>query len=177
MKFFLQMQGERVWNAVEYVWEPPLILDVHGRSTGELNLNKIRAKSITNGVNPMLGALFIILNGVCLYEFHKIANCARAKEACGILQVTHEGDKSFFTSLEDYNGRTVTFGDGRLACVERQGSISTPGCPKVDGVLYLDGLKAKFLSAFALIASRTHPLPTTVAFGAASSARSTDRIY
>ena len=31
--------------------------------------------------------------------------------------------------------------------------------------------------AFALIASRTHPLPTTVAFGAASSAHSTDQIY
>ena len=92
------MQGERVWNAVEYVWGPPLILDVHGRSTGELNLNKIRAKSITNGVNPMLGALFIILNGVCLYEFHKIANCARAKEACGILQVTHEGTSVFKVS-------------------------------------------------------------------------------
>ena len=31
--------------------------------------------------------------------------------------------------------------------------------------------------AFALVASRTHPLPTTAAFGAASSARSTGRIY
>ncbi|KAL6319132.1 hypothetical protein AAG906_011212 [Vitis piasezkii] len=150
MKFFLQMQGERVWNAVEYVWGPPLILDVHGRSTGELNLNKIRAK-----------ALFSILNGVCLYEFHKIANCTRAKEACGILQVTHEGDKSFFTSLEDYNGRTVTFGDGRLACVKGKEVYQPLGV----------------LKCFCPHCLSYSPLPTTVAFGAANSARSTDRIY
>ena len=31
--------------------------------------------------------------------------------------------------------------------------------------------------AFALVASRTNPLTTTAAFGAASSARSTGRIY
>lgn len=33
------------------------------------------------------------------------------------------------------------------------------------------------LPCLALVASRTHPLPTTAAFGAASSARSTGRIY
>ena len=34
--FFLKMQGERVWNSIEYGWGPPLILDAQGRSTGEL---------------------------------------------------------------------------------------------------------------------------------------------
>ena len=56
------------------------------------------------------------------------------------------GDKAYFTSLEDYNGETVTFGDGSLACVKGKGSISIPTCPKLDGVLYVDGLKANLLS-------------------------------
>ena len=51
------------------------------------------------------------------------------------------GDKSFFTSLEDYNGGTVTFGNGSLAHVKGKGSISILGYPKLDGVLYVDGLK------------------------------------
>ena len=34
--FFLIMQGERVWNSVEYGWGPPLILDAQGKSTREL---------------------------------------------------------------------------------------------------------------------------------------------
>ena len=56
------------------------------------------------------------------------------------------GDKAWFTSLEDYNGVTVTFGDGSLACVKGKGNISIIGCPKLDGVLYVDGLKANLLS-------------------------------
>ena len=51
------------------------------------------------------------------------------------------GDKSFFTSLEDYNGGTTTFGNGSLAHVKGKGSISILGYPKLDGVLYVDGLK------------------------------------
>ena len=34
--FFLKMQGERVWNLVEYGWGPLLILNAQGRSTEEL---------------------------------------------------------------------------------------------------------------------------------------------
>ncbi|KAL6312376.1 hypothetical protein AAG906_008048 [Vitis piasezkii] len=44
-------------------------------------------------------------------------------------------DKSSFTSLENYDGGVVTFGDGII-----------PGCPKLDGVLYVEGLKANLLS-------------------------------
>ena len=56
------------------------------------------------------------------------------------------GDKSFFTSLEDYNGDTITFGDGSLTHVKCKGSIFIPSYPKLDGVLYVDGLKANLLS-------------------------------
>ena len=49
------------------------------------------------------------------------------------------GDEAFFTSLEDYNGETVTFGDGSLACVKGKESISIPTC------LYVDGLKKNLL--------------------------------
>ena len=56
------------------------------------------------------------------------------------------GDKSFFTSLKDYNGETVTFGYESLAHVKCKGSISIIGCPKLNGVLYVDGLKEKVLS-------------------------------
>ena len=45
-------------------------------------------------------------------------------------------------------------------------------------VLYVvvDNITAS-LGAFTLVASRTHSLPTTVAFGSASSTCSTNRIY
>ena len=56
------------------------------------------------------------------------------------------GDKSFFTSLKDYNGGTVTFGDKSLACVKDKGSVFILGCPKLDRVLYMDKLKANLLS-------------------------------
>ena len=52
------------------------------------------------------------------------------------------GDKSFFISLKDYNGWIVSFGDRILAHVKRKRSISITGCPKLDGVFYVDGLKA-----------------------------------
>ena len=55
-------------------------------------------------------------------------------------------DKSYFTSLEDYNGGTVTFGDESLACVKGKRSISIFCFPKLDSVLYVDGLKAYLLS-------------------------------
>ena len=55
-------------------------------------------------------------------------------------------DKSSFTSLEIYNGGIVTFGNGSLTRVKSKGSIAIPGCPKLYGVLYVEGLKEKILS-------------------------------
>ena len=47
------------------------------------------------------------------------------------------GDKTYFTSLENYNGGIVTFGDGSQACVKGKGSIVISGCLKLDGVFYV----------------------------------------
>lgn len=56
------------------------------------------------------------------------------------------GDKPFFTSLEDYNGGTITLGDGSLARVKGKRSIFFLDYPKLDGVPYVDRLKANLLS-------------------------------
>ena len=56
------------------------------------------------------------------------------------------GDKSFFTSLENYDGGVVTFRDRNLAKVKGKGSIVIPSCPKLDEVLYVARLKANLLS-------------------------------
>ena len=56
------------------------------------------------------------------------------------------GDKSFFTSLENYDGGVVTFRDRNLAKVKGKGSIVIPSCPKLDEVLYVEGLKENLLS-------------------------------
>ena len=56
------------------------------------------------------------------------------------------GDKTFFTFFQEYNGGIVTFKDESLACVKGKGNISIIGCPKLDGVLYVNGLKANLLS-------------------------------
>ena len=56
------------------------------------------------------------------------------------------GDKFSCTSLENYDGGVVTFRDGNLAHVKGKGSIVILGCPKLDGVLYVKGLKTNLLS-------------------------------
>ena len=56
-----------------------------------------------------------------------------------------KGDKSSFTSLENYDGEVVTFRYGNLAKVKDNGSIVIIGCPKLDQVLYVEGLKANLL--------------------------------
>ena len=56
------------------------------------------------------------------------------------------GDKTYLTSLENYNGDIVTFEDGSLARLKGKGSITILGCPKLDEVLYVEGLKTNLLS-------------------------------
>ncbi|RVW83909.1 hypothetical protein CK203_042112 [Vitis vinifera] len=48
--------------------------------------------------------------------------------------------------FENYDDRVVTFGEGSLAHVKGKGSIAIFGCPKLDGILYIEGLKANRLS-------------------------------
>ena len=55
------------------------------------------------------------------------------------------GDKTYFNSLENYNGGTTIFWDGSLARVKGKGSMVIPSCPTLDGLLYVDGLKASLL--------------------------------
>ena len=54
------------------------------------------------------------------------------------------GNKSYFTSLEKYEGGIVTFGDGGTSRVIGKGSISVAGLHKLNNVLLVDGLKAIF---------------------------------
>ncbi|KAL6349858.1 hypothetical protein AAG906_001745 [Vitis piasezkii] len=55
-------------------------------------------------------------------------------------------DKYSFTSLENYNSGTITFGNRSLARVKGKGSMVIPTCPKLDGVLYVDRFNANLLS-------------------------------
>ena len=55
------------------------------------------------------------------------------------------GEKSFFSFSWKLCGEIVTFGDGSLAWVKGKGSIVIPGYPKLDGVLYVEGLKGNLL--------------------------------
>ena len=68
-----------------------MILDAQGRLTIELKCKHEWDKADNKGSEANVRALFSIFNGVCPYEFRRIANCKRAKEAWKILQVTHEG--------------------------------------------------------------------------------------
>ena len=56
------------------------------------------------------------------------------------------GDKSFVTSLEDFNGGNITFRDSSAARVRGKSSISIPICLDLDGVLYANELKGNLLS-------------------------------
>ena len=69
----------------------PLKLDVIGRSTRELKPKQECDKIDNKGSEVNTRALFSIFNGVSPNKFHKIAICKCAKEALGILEVTHEG--------------------------------------------------------------------------------------
>ncbi|KAL6335690.1 hypothetical protein AAG906_032881 [Vitis piasezkii] len=70
----------------------------------------------------------------------------RTKMLNEILDKCKTHDKSSFTSLENYNGGTVTFRDGSLTYVKGKDSLVIHGCPKLDEVLYIERLKANLLS-------------------------------
>ncbi|KAL5549566.1 hypothetical protein UlMin_004797 [Ulmus minor] len=56
------------------------------------------------------------------------------------------GDKNMFTSLNDYNGGSVTFGDGKKGKVIGKGNIALPGIPIMNNALYVEDLKANLIS-------------------------------
>ena len=92
--FFLKVQGEKVWNSVEYGCRLSLILNAQGGSTGELKPKYEWDKVNNEGCEANVRALFNVFNGVYLDKFYKIANCKHAKETWDILQVTHKGTSS-----------------------------------------------------------------------------------
>lgn len=55
-------------------------------------------------------------------------------------------DKSSFTNLLLTNDGFVTFGGGNKALINRKGSIISPGNPKLEDVLYVEGLKSNHIS-------------------------------
>ena len=70
--FLLKMQGEKVWNLVEYDWGPPLILDAQGRSTREIKFKHERDKVANESSEANAKALFSIFNKVCPYQTYRI---------------------------------------------------------------------------------------------------------
>ena len=69
------------------------------------------------------------------------------------------GDKSFFTSVEDFNGGNVTFGDSSVTHVRGRGRVSTPRCLDLDEILIIDGLKINLISI-----SQTYDIDFSVKF-------------
>ena len=91
MQYFLKIQREKVWTAVEFGWSPPMVLDRESRSTNvvkpKLEWDRSESETSENNVRVM----YSIFNAISMNEFCRIAICTLAKEAWDILQVTHEG--------------------------------------------------------------------------------------
>ncbi|RVW32390.1 hypothetical protein CK203_087548 [Vitis vinifera] len=54
MQYFLKMQSEKVWNAVEFGWSPPKVLDREGRPTNVIKLSWNGIEVIMKLVRTML---------------------------------------------------------------------------------------------------------------------------
>lgn len=55
-------------------------------------------------------------------------------------------DKSVFTHLAEVQDERVTFGDGNSTRIVGQGTMEVPGIPKLNDVLYLEGLKHNLIN-------------------------------
>lgn len=53
------------------------------------------------------------------------------------------GNKDLITSLKHYKRGNVSFGDGASARICGKGIVESIGMPKLDGVLYVAGLREK----------------------------------
>ena len=56
------------------------------------------------------------------------------------------GDRAYLSTIIEYEGGTVTFGDGNIAKVVGKGTLNVPNMPVIEDVLYVDGLKHNLLS-------------------------------
>ncbi|RVX00846.1 hypothetical protein CK203_026407 [Vitis vinifera] len=91
MQYFLKMQSEKVWNAVQFGWSPPKMLDGEGRPTNVIKPKLEWDISENEASENNTRAMYSIFNAISMDEFRRIATCTSAKEAWDILQVTHEG--------------------------------------------------------------------------------------
>ncbi|RVW98135.1 hypothetical protein CK203_031853 [Vitis vinifera] len=91
MQYFLKMQSEKVWNAVEFGWSPPKVLDREGRPTNVIKPKLEWDRGDNEASENNARAMYSIFNAISTDEFRRIATCTSAKEAWDILQVTHEG--------------------------------------------------------------------------------------
>ncbi|XP_059599385.1 retrovirus-related Pol polyprotein from transposon RE1 [Vitis vinifera] len=85
------MQSEKVWNAVEFGWSPPKVLDREGRPTNVIKPKLEWDRGDNEASENNARAMYSIFNAISTDEFRRIATCTSAKEAWDILQVTHEG--------------------------------------------------------------------------------------
>ena len=72
MMFFLKMQGENVWNWVEYGWKPHLILDAQGISIGELKPKNEWDNINNEGSEANVIALLVFLTEFVLMSFIRL---------------------------------------------------------------------------------------------------------
>ena len=91
MQYFLKMQSEKVWNAVEFGWSPPKVLDREGRPTNVIKPKLEWDRGDNEASENNARAMYSIFNAISTDEFRRIATCTSAKEAWDILQVTHKG--------------------------------------------------------------------------------------
>ena len=61
MQYFLKMQSEKVWNAVEFGWSPPKVLDREGRPTNvikpKLEWDEVIMKLVRTMLEPCIPSL------------------------------------------------------------------------------------------------------------------------
>ncbi|KAL6322743.1 hypothetical protein AAG906_018624 [Vitis piasezkii] len=91
MQYFLKMQSEKVWNAVEFGWSPPKVLDREGRPTNVIKPKLEWDRGDNEASENNARAMYSIFNAISMDEFVRIATYTLTNEAWDILQVTREG--------------------------------------------------------------------------------------
>ncbi|CAM8895359.1 unnamed protein product [Rhodiola kirilowii] len=66
------------------------------------------------------------------------------------------GNPTFFTNVEEFKGKYVTFGDGVKGHVLGRGTLNVPGLPRLKEVLLVKGLQANLISISQLCDGEHH---------------------
>ena len=81
MDYFLKMQSEKIWNTIEFGWNPTKVLDRECRPTSVVKA-KVEWEKHENEASEKNGrAMYSIFNAISTDEFHMIATCPSTKEA------------------------------------------------------------------------------------------------